>query len=133
MIVEMRTYTFRPGAAPTFFKIYEAKALDLQRSILGNLIGYFTSEFGELNQTVHLWGYDGLDDRRQRRQERLVRRLVHDRRRPCTRTDARTHARMPSVSPLPPRSEPEAASRTELDHNRLRWCVPWARHDGQVH
>jgi hypothetical protein len=67
MIVEMRTYTFHPGAAAKFFNLYEAKALDLQRSTLGNLIGYFTSEIGELNKTVHLWGYESLDERQRRR------------------------------------------------------------------
>ena len=40
---------------------------DLQVRILGNMIGYFTSEIGPLNQIVHLWGYDTLDERSRRR------------------------------------------------------------------
>lgn len=67
MIVEMRTYTFVAGGAPKFFKLYRESGLAVQTRILGNLIGYFTTEIGELNQTVHLWGYDSLDDRQTRR------------------------------------------------------------------
>lgn len=71
MIVEQRTYTFATGQVPVFLRLYEAQAIPLQRQILGNMLGYFTSEFGTQNQTVHLWGYDSLDDR-QRRRDALV-------------------------------------------------------------
>ncbi|MBF9033525.1 NIPSNAP family protein [Rhodobacterales bacterium HKCCE2091] len=67
MIVEQRTYRFRPGQVPAFMKLYEAGPLALQRRILGNLLGYYVTELGTLNQTVHLWGYDSLDDRAARR------------------------------------------------------------------
>ena len=68
MIVEQRTYTYHPGGLPKFFKAYEdTGARVLQQRILGNLIGYFTSEIGTLNQSVHLWGYTSLDDRAARR------------------------------------------------------------------
>lgn len=69
MIIELRTYTFHPGALPAFFEAYGEGPLTLQREILGNLLGYFVAESGELNQTVHLWGYDSLDDRASRRAE----------------------------------------------------------------
>ncbi len=67
MIVEQRTYRFKAGKVPTFMEIYEAKGLEIQKRILGNLIGYFVTEIGPLNETVHLWGYDSLDDRTARR------------------------------------------------------------------
>lgn len=68
MIVEQRTYDFRPGALPKFFELYETTgARALQTRILGQLLGYFTTELGPLNQTVHLWGYRSLDDRAARR------------------------------------------------------------------
>ena len=38
-----------------------------QTRILGNLIGYFHTEIGELNQVVHLWGYELLAERERRR------------------------------------------------------------------
>jgi hypothetical protein len=67
MIIEQRTYRFKAGKVPVFMAIYEEKALELQKRILGNLIGYFVTEIGPLNETVHLWGYDSLDDRAKRR------------------------------------------------------------------
>ena len=67
MIVEERIYTFHPGKVPSFMAAYEARGRELQCRILGRLIGYFTSEFGEQNQTVHLWAYDTLADRAERR------------------------------------------------------------------
>jgi hypothetical protein len=67
MIVEQRTYQFQPGAVPRFMALYQAGPLALQRRVLGNLLGYFVTEIGGLNQTVHLWGYDSLDERTRRR------------------------------------------------------------------
>lgn len=68
MIVEQRTYNFHPGAIPEFMRKYEESgARELQQRILGNLIGYFVSELGPLNRTVHLWGYEFLDERARRR------------------------------------------------------------------
>lgn len=67
MIVEMRTYTLHPGKVPDYFKLYQAQGLALQTRILGNLIGYFATETGTLNQVVHLWGYQDLADRATRR------------------------------------------------------------------
>lgn len=67
MIVEQRTYLYRPGTIPQFLKLYEARGLAVQTRILGHMIGYFVTEIGPLNQTVHLWGYASLDDRAARR------------------------------------------------------------------
>ena len=67
MIVEQRTYRFKPGKVPAFMAIYQAKGLEIQKRILGNLIGYFITEIGSLNESVHLWGYDSLNDRSDRR------------------------------------------------------------------
>ena len=67
MIVEQRTYRFKAGKVPTFMAIYEEKGLEIQKRILGNLIGYFATEIGPLNETMHLWGYASLDDRAARR------------------------------------------------------------------
>ena len=67
MIVEMRTYTIRVGGMPAFLRHYEQEGLRIIRPILGNLLGYFTTDIGELNQVVHLWGYADLQDRATRR------------------------------------------------------------------
>lgn len=67
MIVEQRIYTFHPGKLPEFWALYLPEPLALQRRILGDLVGYFTTETGALHQVVHLWRYASFDDRMQRR------------------------------------------------------------------
>ena len=54
MLVEQRTFAFRPGRAAAFLDAYMDGVHDLQIRVLGNMIGYFTTTIGPLNQTVHL-------------------------------------------------------------------------------
>lgn len=67
MIVEQRTYTLKPLRGREFLDLYEQSALPLQQKYLGRLIGFFVSEIGPLNQVVHLWAFETLADREQRR------------------------------------------------------------------
>jgi hypothetical protein len=67
MIVEMRTYTLHPGQVASYLRLYEAEGLATQSRILGRLLGYYSSETGDVNQVVHLWGYDDFADRQKRR------------------------------------------------------------------
>ena len=67
MLIEMRTYMLRPGGAPQWLQIYEDEAKDVQIEILGNLLGYFSTEIGPLNQIIHMWGYESYEDRLERR------------------------------------------------------------------
>jgi NIPSNAP len=67
MIVEERCYTLKPGTVALYYQDYDPRGLRIQKRILGNLIGYFHTEIGELNQVVHLWGYDSLAERERRR------------------------------------------------------------------
>jgi len=67
MIVEQRIYELKPGSAHAFLKAYEAQGLELQRNALGNLLGYFISEVGDLNRVIQLWGFESFEDRLQRR------------------------------------------------------------------
>jgi len=69
MIVEERIYTLLPGKTGEYMKLYEEFGLPVQLPILGNLIGYFATEFGPLNQVIHIWGYDNLEERTRRRGE----------------------------------------------------------------
>ena len=46
---------------------YDPRGLKIQTRILGNLIGYFHTDLGKLNQIVHLWGYESLAERERRR------------------------------------------------------------------
>ncbi len=72
MIVEQRVYTARPGMIDVYYQHYNPRGLLIQQRILGNLIGFFHTEIGELNQLVHLWGYDSLAEREKRRAALMV-------------------------------------------------------------
>lgn len=68
MIVEMREYTLHPGKVPEYLRLYEDEGLEIQREILGRMLGYYSTEVGpSINQIVHLWAYDSFDDRVERR------------------------------------------------------------------
>lgn len=67
MIIEHRTYTVHHGAMESYLARYEAHALPLQQKHLGRLLGFFVSEIGPLNQVLHIWVYDSMADREERR------------------------------------------------------------------
>ena len=67
MIVDHRTYTLRPGALPEYMAKYEQQALKIQMKHLGRLVGYWFTEIGPLNQIVHVWAYESLAERDERR------------------------------------------------------------------
>jgi len=67
MIVEERIYTLHPGTIGEYLKLYEQEGLAIQKPILGNMVGYFHTEAGPLNQIIHMWGYDSFEDRMARR------------------------------------------------------------------
>ena len=69
MLVEMRTYTLHIGKASEYVRIYQELGLEPQKRILGNMLGWFTTEIGPLNQIVHMWGYDSYEDRELRRKK----------------------------------------------------------------
>jgi hypothetical protein len=67
MIVDHRTYELQPGRLREFLALYEKEGLPVQMKHLGNLVGYFTTEVGNVNEIVHIWGYADLADRTKRR------------------------------------------------------------------
>jgi hypothetical protein len=69
MIVEKRTYTLYPGKVAEYMKHYKAEGLAVQTRILPRMVGWFYSDIGELNQIVHMWAYDDLNERARKRKE----------------------------------------------------------------
>jgi hypothetical protein len=67
MIVEHRCYTLPHGGMEKYLARYEADALPLQQKHLGRVLGFFVSDIGTLNQVLHIWIYDSMADREQRR------------------------------------------------------------------
>ncbi len=70
MIIDHRTYTIAHGRNKEYLALFEAEGLPVQMEHLGNLIGYFTTAVGPVNEIVHLWGYESLADMEQRRKAR---------------------------------------------------------------
>jgi hypothetical protein len=67
MIYEMRTYRLRTGTVPAYLKLVEEEGIAIQKAYLGQLVGYFFSEIGALNEIVHVWAFADLNDRERRR------------------------------------------------------------------
>lgn len=67
MLVEQRTYTLHPGKWREYLALYEAEALAIQKRILGRLVGYYSTDIGDVNQIVHMWAYEDLNERAERR------------------------------------------------------------------
>ena len=67
MIYEQRTYTLPHGQMDDYLARFEAEALPLEMKYLGRLLGFYVTEIGMLNQVVHIWVYDSMADREQRR------------------------------------------------------------------
>lgn len=67
MLYEIRTYTFKPLRGADWLALYKREGLPLQQEFLGELIGFFTTEIGDISQIVHIWAYKSLDDRLERR------------------------------------------------------------------
>ena len=67
MIYEMRTYRLRVGAAAAYLRLVQEEGIAVQTSHLGQLVGYFSTEIGPLNEIVHIWAYEDLNDRAKRR------------------------------------------------------------------
>lgn len=70
MIVDVRTYTLIPRKTPVYVGLFESLALPVTKRHGLELMGYYTSQIGALNQVVHLWRYDSLADLERKRTAR---------------------------------------------------------------
>ncbi len=63
MIYELRTYTLVPGKQGEYLKLSGDVGRKARGDKYGTLVGHWFTEFGTLNQVVHLWGYPDLNER----------------------------------------------------------------------
>ena len=87
MIYELRTYTLMPGKVPEYLKLNGEIGRKIRGDKYGKLEGYWSTEFGTLNQLVHLWSYADLNER-----ERLRAALAKD--------EAWTKEYIPKIRPM---------------------------------
>lgn len=71
MIYDFRMYTLKPGATPEYMAAVEEVALPIRKKHGVKLAGWYYSEIGELNQVVHIWAFEDLNQRIQQRQKFL--------------------------------------------------------------
>jgi hypothetical protein len=69
MIYELRTYTLKPGTLADVVKAASTVSRDIRADNFGKLEGYWLTEIGPLNQVMHLWSYDDLNQRARLRTE----------------------------------------------------------------
>src|SRR3954471_5404369 len=63
MIYELRTYTFHQGKLPAYLALARDVGRPVRGQDYGTCHGYWTAEFGALNQVWHMWSYSSLDER----------------------------------------------------------------------
>ena len=67
MLLDVRTYTCRPGTLKQHMELYARLGLPPQKRCLGAPLAYMTTETGNPNQYVHIWVYDSAADRETKR------------------------------------------------------------------
>jgi hypothetical protein len=69
MIYELRTYTLEPGKQAEYLRQSAETGRKARGDRYGKLEGHWYTEFGTLNQVVHLWNYPDLNERNRLRAE----------------------------------------------------------------
>jgi hypothetical protein len=68
MIYEMRTYQIKVGQIAHYIKQFEDKGLPIVTRYC-KLVGYWTVDTGVLNQVIHIWEFQNLEQRRLAREK----------------------------------------------------------------
>jgi len=67
VLVDLRTYTVRPGTMPAQIALYQKFGYPVQLRYMGEPHFYLIAETGELNTLVHGWVYENAGDREAKR------------------------------------------------------------------
>jgi len=67
MLLDVRTYTCRPGTIKLHLDIYEALGMRPQQRHLGKPLAFLITETGPLNTYMHIWCYEDAADRARKR------------------------------------------------------------------
>ena len=69
MVIDHRLYTLQVGAVASFMELFEKEGLEPQVRILGNFMGLFRTEIGNVNQILMMFAYADAVDRQRRRDQ----------------------------------------------------------------
>ena len=67
MLLDVRTYTCKPGTIKKHLALYERMGKAPQTTHLGQPFAYLVTETGNPNQFLHIWAYENAADRERRR------------------------------------------------------------------
>ncbi len=67
MLLDVRTYTCRPGMIKKHFELYDRLGKGPQTKHLGQPFAYLQTETGNVNSFLHIWAYENAADREKRR------------------------------------------------------------------
>ena len=67
MLLDVRTYTCKPGTIKKHLALYEKMGKGPQTRHLGQPNAYLVTETGNPNQYLHIWQYENAADREKRR------------------------------------------------------------------
>ncbi len=67
MLLDVRTYTCRPGTVKKQIAFYEKHGLAPQKRHFGEPLVYATAETGDVNTYIHIWVYEDVTDRAKKR------------------------------------------------------------------
>ena len=67
MLLDVRTYTCRPGMIRKHLALYQKLGKTPQTRHLGQPLAYLTTETGDPNQYLHIWVYQSAGDREAKR------------------------------------------------------------------
>jgi hypothetical protein len=67
MLLDVRTYTLKPGTLKAHFALYEKYGKAPQTRHLGQPHAYLRTETGDPNEYVHIWVYENAADREAKR------------------------------------------------------------------
>lgn len=67
MLLDVRTYTCRPGTIKAHLELYEKYGFAAQKRHLGEPLAYLITETGPQNTFTHIWVYEDAADRAKKR------------------------------------------------------------------
>ena len=67
MVIDYRAYTLHSGTVARFLELFENEGLEPQVRILGNFLGIYRTEIGNINEIIMMFAYEDAAERQRRR------------------------------------------------------------------
>jgi len=61
-VLDLRVYTIRPRKMNAFIEAFDRLGMPVQLRHLGAPLGVYVNIVGDINECVHIWGFDSMAD-----------------------------------------------------------------------